>query len=115
MRRLWSYIVLTGASLVLMGTTFTNVFKKSTSNIEYSEGRELVFRVDSKDGGALEEERSDGKTPSEVIASSMIERLDTLKVTNYEVATESYDTVKVTLKQQTDTNYNYVQTYTNLH
>ncbi len=110
MRRLWSYIVLTGASLVLMGTTFTNVFKKSTSNIEYSEGRELVFRVDSKDGGALEEERSDGKTPSEVIANSMIERLDTLKVTNYEVATESYDTVKVTLKQDTDSNYNYVQT-----
>lgn len=110
MRRLWSYIVLTGASLVLMGTTFTNVFKKSTSNIEYSEGRELVFRVDSKDGGALEEARADGKTPSEVIANSMIERLDTLKVTNYEVATESYDTVKVTLKQDTDSNYNYVQT-----
>ena len=110
MRRLWSYIVLSGTALVLMGTTFTSVFKRSTSNIEYSDGKELVFRLDNKDGSELEELNSDGKMPSEVIAKSMIERLDTLKVTNYEVATESYDTVKVTLKQDTETNYNYVQT-----
>ena len=43
MRRLWSYIVLTGTSLVLMGATFANVFKNSTSNIEYSDGREMVI------------------------------------------------------------------------
>ena len=109
MRRLWSYIILTGASLLLMGSTFTNVFKQSTSNIEYSDGREMVFRISEKDETELEEKRDDGKTPAEVIANNMIERLDSLKITNYVVSTESYDTVKVTLHQETESNYSNVQ------
>ena len=106
MRRLWSYIILTGASLVLMGSTFVNVFKRSTSNIEYSAGKELVFRVQDKDGNDLETpEIKQDETAADTIAKKMMERLDSMKVTNYEVATESYDTVKVTLKQDTDDNY----------
>ena len=108
MRRLWSYIVLAGTSLVLMGSTFANVFKNSTSNIEFSDGREMVFRISEKDDSELVEKNENGETPAEVISKSMIERLDTLKVSNYEVATESYDTVKVTLKQETS-NYNNIQ------
>ena len=109
MRRLWSYIILTGTSLLLMGSTFTSVFKQSTSNIEYSDGREMVFRISEKDEAELEEVRDDGKTPAEVIANNMIERLDTLKITNYVVSTESYDTVKVTVHQETDANYSNIQ------
>ena len=93
-----------------MGSTFTNVFKKSTSNIEYSDGRELVFRIENKDGTPLDEpENSSETTDAQKIADKMIERLESLKVTNYEVATESYDTVKVILKQETDSNYENVQ------
>ena len=109
MRRLWSYVILTGASLVLMGSTFTNVFRKSTSNIEYSDGREMVFRISNKDETELEEKNVDGKSPAEVITTSMMKRLDAMKVTNYEVATVSYDTVKVTLKQDTNENYENIQ------
>ena len=109
MRRLWSYIVLAGTSLVLMGSTFANVFKNSTSNIEFSDGREMVFRISEKDDSELVEKNENGETPAEVISKSMIERLDTLKISNYEVATESYDTVKVTLKQETS-NYSNIQT-----
>ncbi len=110
MRRLWSYIILTGASLVLMGSTFVNVFKRSTSNIEYSAGRELVFRVQNKDGTDLEvPELKQDETDADKIAKKMITRLDSMKITNYEVATESYDTVKVTLKQDTDANYENIQ------
>lgn len=110
MRRLWSYIILTGASLVLMGSTFTNVFKRSTSNIEYSDGREMVFRLSNKDDETeLEEKNVDGKSPAEVITASMMKRLDVMKVTNYEVSTVSYDTVKVTLKQDTNDNYANIQ------
>ena len=110
MRRLWSYILLTGASLVLMGSAFTSVFKHSTSNIEYSDGRELVFRVDNKDGTPLEEpEGSESETPAKKMADKMITRLDSMKISNYEVATESYDTVKVTLKQDTDSNYSNIE------
>lgn len=110
MRRLWSYIILAGTSLVIMGSTFANVFKKSTSNLEYSDGRELVFRLSDKEEDELEEKNTDGKTPAEVITSSMMKRLDAMKVTNYEVSTVSYDTVKVTLKQDTEDNYKNITT-----
>ena len=110
MRRLWSYIILAGTSLVLMGSTFANVFKNSTSNIEYSDGRELVFRISEKDESELIEKTDSGETPAQIVSKTMIERLDSMKVTNYEVATESYDTVKVTLKQETDENYGNIQT-----
>ena len=109
MRRLWSYIILTGASLVLMGSTFTQVFNKSTSNIEYSDGKELVFRISEKDETELAPETESGRTPAEIVSDSMIERLDSLKITNYEVVTESYDTVKVVLEQDTDSNYTNIQ------
>ena len=109
MRRLWSYIVLTGTSLVLMGATFANVFKNSTSNIEYSDGREMVFRIENKEGGKLDDVAEGDDKPSEIIAESMIKRLNALKVTNYEVFTESYDTVKVVLQQDNENNYKNVQ------
>ena len=112
MRRLWSYVVLTGASLVLMGATFANVFKNSTSNIEYADGKEMVFRLENKETGeALGKDAltDDGKVPSEVIADSMMNRLDALKITNYQVYTEGNDTVKVVVKQDNDSGYNNIQ------
>ena len=112
MRRLWSYVVLTGASLVLMGATFANVFKNSTSNIEYADGKEMVFRLEDKETGkplGADEKTDDGKIPSEVIAESMMNRLDALKITNYQVYTEGNDTVKVVVKQDNDSGYNNIQ------
>ncbi len=93
-----------------MGASFNNIVKQTTSNIEYSDGKEMVFRISDKDSGVdLEEKDADGNVPSELIANSMIKRLDSLSITNYEVSTESYDTVKVTLKQDTDENYENVK------
>ena len=111
MRRLWSYIVLTGTSLVLMGATFANVFKQSNSNIEYADGKEMVFRLEEKEtGNAVPEiDPTTGEVPSDAVAKSMMKRLDALKITNYQVYTESYDTVKVIVKQDNDSNYANVQ------
>ena len=112
MRRLWSYVVLTGASLVLMGSTFANVFKQSTSNIEYADGKEMVFRLSDKEtGNALDSDATteSGEVPSESVAKSMVKRLDALKITNYQVYTEGNDTVKVIVKQDNDSNYQNVQ------
>ena len=109
MRRLWSYVVLTGASLVLMGATFANVFKNSTSNIEYADGKEMVFRLEEKEGGKSLDENFDGKSASEAVADSMMDRLDALKITNYQVYTEGNDTVKVVVKQDNDSGYNNIQ------
>ena len=108
MRRLWSYVVLAGTAIVLMGSTFSNVFKNSTSNIEFSDGKEMVFRISEKDESELVEKNENGETPAEVISKNMIERLDSLKITGYEVATESYDTVKVTVRGDDD-NYSNIQ------
>ena len=112
MRRLWSYVVLTGASLVLMGATFANVFKNSTSNIEYADGKEMVFRLEDKETGkALDanEKTDGGEVPSEAIAKSMMDRLDALKITNYQVYAEGNDTVKVVVKQDNDSGYSNIQ------
>ena len=112
MRRLWSYVVLTGASLVLMGSTFANVFKQSTSNIEYADVKEMVFRLSEKEtGNALDSDATteSGEVPSESVAKSMIKRLDALQITNYQVYTEGNDTVKVIVKQDNDSNYQNVQ------
>ncbi len=112
MRRLWSYVILTGASLVLMGATFSNVFKQSTSNIEYADGKEMVFRLEDKETGNpldLDATTENGEVPSEAIANIMMKRLDALKITNYEVFTEGHDTVKVVLKQDNDSNYRNIQ------
>ena len=48
MRRLWSHIILAATSLVMVGATFATVVTNIDSNIEYSSGRELVFRVAEK-------------------------------------------------------------------
>ena len=45
MRRLWSHIILAATSLMMVGATFATVVTNIDSNIEYSSGRELVFRV----------------------------------------------------------------------
>ena len=49
MRRLWAYIIIAFTSIVAMGTTFPTIFKGMRSNIEYQDGRELVFRISDKE------------------------------------------------------------------
>ena len=106
MRRLWSYIILAFTALVAMGATFVSLATKVESNIEYSQGRELVFRVTDEDGGEI------FATDTEVkeIAKKMIERLDAQDVTQYRVSTQGTDTITVELKQDTNTNYVNIET-----
>ena len=106
MRRLWSYIILAFTSLVIMGASFANVFSKVNSNIEYAEGRELVFRISEKDDA--ESTFADSKAVDN-IAEKMIERLEAQDVTQYRVSTQGYDTITVELKQDTASNYNNIQ------
>ena len=106
MRRLWSYIILAFTSLVIMGASFANVFSKVNSNIEYAEGRELVFRISEKDDA--EATFADSKAVDS-IADKMIERLEAQDVTQYRVSTQGYDTITVELKQDTASNYNNIK------
>ncbi len=107
MRRLWSYILLAFTSVVAMGASFANVFSKVNGNIEYAEGRKLVFRVSDKDNA--ENDWSD-TTAVDNIAEKMIQRLEMQGVTQYRVSTQGYDTITVELKQDTASNYNNIKT-----
>lgn len=107
MRRLWSYIILAFTSIVLIGASFVNIFSKVNSNIEYAEGRELVFRISDKDNPEIPFEDD---TAVNNIAEKMIERLEAQDVTQYRVSTQGFDTITVELKQDTTSNYANIQT-----
>ena len=94
MRRLWAYIIIAFTSIVAMGTTFPTIFKGMRSNIEYQDGRELVFRISDKEDEELELPE-DGSAVDN-IAAVMEERLEGFGISRYEIAKEGVDTVKVT-------------------
>ena len=114
MRRLWSHIILAATSLMMVGATFATVVTNIDSNIEYSPGRELVFRVSRKgeDGNPTEAEldKSDLKDVND-IANIMEERLKTANVSRYEIVVQGYDTIKVSLVQDSDSQYEIIKNY----
>ena len=107
MRRLWAYILLAVTALLLVGTTFVPVFTQARANIEYSNGHDLVFRISNKDadGSKATDVSFDDDTAVKEIASIFETRLEKANVSNYRVATQGFDTIKVTLSQESQTNY----------
>ena len=113
MRRLIAHVGLALTSLVLVGATYTTVANSIDSNIEFRDGRELVFRAtpknstfeDLKNGAVVEED--DLKS----IAKEMENRLDKSNVSRYKVVTEGADTIKVILSRTQDQEYERIKTY----
>lgn len=105
MRRLWSYIILGLTAIVMMGAGFANVFTKVNGNIEYKEGRELVFRISDRADAEITDD-----TAVKAIANTMIDRLEAQDVTQYRVSTQGLDTITVQLEQDTSANYDNIQT-----
>lgn len=84
-----------------MGTTFTNIFIQADSNIEYQDGREIVFRISDK-------ENNDDPLPDtavEEIADVMENRLNNSGISRYEIQTAGNDTVKVIFSEQDTSQY----------
>ena len=113
MRRLWSHIILAATSLVMVGATFATVVTNIDSNIEYSSGRELVFRVAEKgeDGNPDETITFDNPEAVNQIAGIMEERMKTAEISRYKVETQGYDTIKVSFVQDTDSQYEIIKNY----
>ena len=114
MRRLWSHIILAATSLMMVGATFATVVTNIDSNIEYSPGRELVFRVSAKgDDGNPADGELDKSALNDVqqIAETMEERLKTANVSRYEIVVQGYDTIKVSLVQDSDSQYEIIKNY----
>ena len=113
MRRLWSHIILAATSLLMVGATFATVVTNIDSNIEYTEGQELVFRVAPKgEDGNVDEtiEFSDDAAVKE-IAKIMEDRLKTAEVSRYVIETQAFDTIKVSLVQDTEQDYQIIKNY----
>lgn len=107
MRRLWSYIILAFTAFISICTTFTNVLVKAESNIEYQDGREIVFKISDKENKDAEI----AADASQNIASVMEQRLINSGVTNYEVDTVGNDMVKVIFSEQNTENYSNIIYY----
>ena len=112
MRRLWSHIILAATSLMMVGATFATVVTNIDSNIEYSSGRELVFRVAEKgeDGNPDETITFDNPDAVNEIAGIMEERMKTADISRYKVETQGYDTVKVTF-EDSESQYEIIKNY----
>ena len=113
MRRLWSHIVLAATSLLMVGATFATVVTNIDSNIEFSAGKELVFRVSQKgDDGKPDESFTFTNTDAvNDIAEIMEERLKKAEISRYSVETQGYDTVKVSFVGESESQYEIIKNY----
>ena len=116
MRRLWSHIALAATSLLMVGATFSAVVtsNKFNSNIEFENGKEMVFRINNKDAADgkpdFDSEITDDDAVKE-IAKIMESRLETSNVTRYKVETQGKDTLKVSFVQDTERQYEIIKSY----
>jgi len=108
MRRLWAYILLALTTLVIVGTTFVGEITKVNSNNQFRNGQEITFRVSDKDDQDVE--FTDYEAVDN-ITSVMERRLETAKVTSYEILKAGYDTIKVKLTEETAGDYQNIITY----
>ncbi len=113
MRRLWSHIVIAATSLLMVGATFATVVTNMNSNIEFTKGRELTFRINAKDDDGNPDkdyEFTDDEAVKET-AKIMEKRLATADISRYKVETAGFDTIKVSFVQDTDQDYEIIQNY----
>ncbi|MCR4879335.1 MAG: hypothetical protein K5906_00035 [Bacilli bacterium] len=94
MRRFWAHIILVVTALVMMGASFSSIFTRMQTNLEYTEGREITFRLTNKDDPKGEEEILDANAAKDM-ADIMKTRLETAGVTAYNIQTYGNDIVKV--------------------
>ena len=112
MRRLWAYIILAVTSLLLIGAAFVPVFTQANANIEFKNGYDMYFRISNKgeDGEKSDDPLEDPNAVNE-IADIFETRLEKTGISNYQIAVEGNDTIKVSLAQENTTDYYMVVRY----
>lgn len=81
MRRFWAHIIIAFTALASIATTVSIVGSKTNGNIEYLEGREMIFRISNKDGDDLPID----KDATDKAISVMNERLKNSNITYYSI------------------------------
>ena len=114
MRRLWSHIILAATSLLMVGVSFAAVVKKTSNNtnIEFTSGREYVFRINAKDDDKNIDKDYEFTNDVAVkeIAGIMEDRLQTADITRYKIETQGLDTLKVTFQTEEE-QYELIKSY----
>ena len=108
MRRLFTYLVLSITTFLLVGINFLSVIGNINTNLEFTSGREMVFRIQDKENTDLIFANDDDVT---LIANTMIQRLENALVTKYEVNVEGNDQIRVTVSESSQTKYRRLQDY----
>lgn len=108
MRRLLTYLVLSITTFLLVGINFLSVIGGVNTNLEFTSGREMVFRISDKENEDLVFENADDVTD---IAKTMIQRLENSLVTKYEVNVEGNNQIRVTVSETSETKYKRIQDY----
>jgi preprotein translocase subunit SecD len=108
MRRLFTYLVLSITTFLLIGINFLSVIGGINTNLEFTSGREMVFRISDKENEDLVFENNDDVTE---IANTMIQRLENSLITKYEVNVEGNDQIRVTVSETSETKYKRIQDY----
>ena len=108
MRRLLGYILLSMTTFLLIGFNLLSVVGGLNANLEYSSGREMVFRISDK---ATDDILFSDDTLVRDIADTMIERLENALVSKYDVWVEGNNQIRVTVSEATDLKYERLATY----
>jgi preprotein translocase subunit SecF len=93
---------------MLIGVNFLSVIGGINTNLEFTSGREMVFRISDK---LNEDAAFEDSVAVTSIANSMIDRLENALVTKYEVFVEGNDQIRVTVSETSDTKYTRLQNY----
>ena len=108
MRRMLSYLILSMTTFFLVAFNLLSVLGGLNANLEFTSGREMVFRIEDK-------ENIDFVFPNDeevtTIAETMIDRLENALVTKYEVVVEGVDQIRVTVSETSETKYSRLQNY----
>ena len=122
MRRLLSNLILSGAILLGSVVALSPIVANMNSDVSYTDGRTLTFRVSHKDEANERDfydpenenicaplTELDGYDPIKEVADTFRTRLETWGISEAQVNAVGYDTITVTLKAEIDTAEEYTR------
>lgn len=108
MRRLLGYLLISITTFLLIGFNLLSVVGGLNANLEYSSGREMVFRIADK---TTDDTLFSDDTLVREVADTMIERLENALVSKYDVWVEGNNQIRVTVSEATDLKYERLANY----
>ena len=123
MRRYISYIAMCATLLIGIGASTAPLMQEMNSDLAYAEGKTLYFKASHFEENSIngnydnflnaEDINSSGNPVIDDLSNVVRERLDTWGMSEYEVNTQGYDTISVSLRtsNNSETQYSYLEQY----